>query len=383
MYESDGNHVDSFANFKTFSDFCAPKNHDMKKGNKKKQKGFLYKLLLAMAFVLVLIVGYKVYDLYKNVEEPNVKLDNNKPTYIYIPSGSSYHDVANILFENGYIINRSSFEWVAEKKNYQNKVKPGKYKLTNGMSNNQLVNLLRSGKQVPVKLVFNKIRTKERFAGIISKQIEADSTEILKRLYDVQYLKRFDKNLETAMTLFIPNTYEFYWNTNADVFFKRMEQESKRFWNDKRIKKARDLNMTPNQVITLASIIEEETTKNDEKATMAGVYLNRIRKGIRLQADPTLRFALGDFTIKRILNAHKNLDSPYNTYKNAGLPPGPICLPSISSIDAVLNYQKHNYLYFCAKDDFSGYHVFAKTLKQHNQNAVKYHQALNKKRIYR
>jgi UPF0755 protein len=185
------------------------------------------------------------------------------------------------------------------------------------------------------------------------------------------------------MTLFIPNTYEFYWNTSADKFIERMYVEYKHFWSKSRLNKAQKIKLTPEQVIILASIVEEETIKDDEKPTVAGVYLNRLHKNIRLQADPTVRFAVGDFEIKRILNKHLKIDSPYNTYKYAGLPPGPICIPTISSIDAVLNYKKHDYLYFCAKDDFSGYHAFAKTLKQHNINATKYRKALNKNRIYK
>jgi len=352
--------------------------------NKKRKKGsFLKKLLIIIVLGSSIFTVGKVYKLYEGVKEPNVNLDAKKPAYIYIPTGSDFKDVSNILYENKLILNRSSFEWVAEKKNYTSNVKPGKYKIEPNMSNNNLINLLRSGRQEPVRLVFNKVRTKDKFAGVIASQIEMDSLSLLKRLTDADYLKKYNKNIETAMALFIPNTYEFYWNTSADGFIDRMHAEYEKFWNESRKTKADKLNMTPDEVITLASIIEEETTKNDEKRTVAGVYINRINKGIRLQADPTLRFAYGNFEIKRILNKHKEIDSPYNTYKNAGIPPGPICIPSISSIDAVLNYEHHSYLYFCAKDDFSGYHAFAKTLKQHNQNAQKYHQALNRNRIYR
>lgn len=331
----------------------------------------------------VAFVSLKAYQLYKGVKDPNVNLNGKNTAYIYIPTNANYIDVTNILYVNNFIINRASFEWVAEKKNYANHVKPGKYKLYANMNNNALVNLLRSGKQEPIQLVFNKVRVKERFAGIIANQIELDSVSLVKKLYDATYLKRFDKNTETAMTLFIPNTYEFYWNTTVDEFIDRMYVEYKRFWSDSRLKKAAKLNMSADEVTILASIVEEETIKGDEKPAVAGVYLNRIRKGMRLQADPTVRFAVGDFEIKRILNKHLEIDSPYNTYRRAGLPPGPICIPTISSIDAVLNYEKHSYIYFCAKDDFSGYHAFAKTLKQHNRNAEKYRSVLNRNRIYR
>jgi len=340
-------------------------------------------------FATILVIGFvifisiKLYNLYLGINEPNVNLNGNKSTYIYIPTGANYNDVTNILYKHNLIINRSSFEWVAEKKNYINHIKPGRYKIKSKMSNNALVNLLRSGKQEPINLVFNKIRTKERFAGIISNQIEADSTSILNRLNDSDYLKKYNKNKATAMSLFIPNTYELYWNTSTDKFINRMYIEYKKFWNKARLNKAKKLNMSPTDIIILASIVEEETIKNDEKPTVAGVYINRLHKNIRLQADPTVRFAIGDFEVKRILNKHLKIDNPYNTYKYNGLPPGPICIPTISSIDAVLNYKHHNYLYFCAKDDFSGYHSFAKTLKEHNKNASKYRSALNKNKIYK
>lgn len=355
---------------------------NMAKKQKKTTKKFR---TFFITLVLVILVGggFKIFQLYQQVEEPNINLDGKKEVYIYIPTGSDYKDVTNILYANNYIINRASFEWVAEKKGYAALVKPGKYQLKEGMSNNQLVNLLRSGKQVPVKLVFNKIRTKDRFAGIISNQIEADSLELLNLLNNESFLSDYGLNRETALCLFIPNTYEFYWNTDAKAFVKRMDKEFENFWNKSRLEKANSMGLSREEVITMASIVEEETVKNDEKPRVAGVYYNRIKKGMRLQADPTVRFAVGDFEIKRILTKHLSIDSPYNTYRKAGLPPGPICIPTISSIDAVLNYEKHSYLYFCAKDDFSGYHAFAKTLQQHNVNAEKYRKALNKNRIYR
>lgn len=349
----------------------------------KNKKSFVKKFIFIVLVGGIAFSGIKIVQLYKGVKEPNVNLDGKKATYITIPSGSTYKDVTVILYNSNIIINQASFEWVAEKKKYTNNVKPGRYKITPRMSNNSLVNLLRSGNQEPVKLVFNKIRTKERFAGIIASQIELDSTILLQKLCDETFLKKYSKTTETALTLFIPNTYEFYWNTSTEKFIERMYIEYERFWNDERLEKAKAINMTADQVITLASIVEEETIKNDEKPDVAGVYINRLKKRMRLQADPTVRFAAGDFEIKRILNKHLEIDSPYNTYRNAGLPPGPICIPTISSIDAVLNYSQHSYIYFCAKDDFSGYHAFAKSLKQHNVNAKKYRAALNRNRIYK
>ncbi len=353
----------------------------VKKHNKK--SSLAKKIILIVLVGGLLFGGYKVYELYAGVKKPNVNLNGQQFTYIYIPTGSNFRNVLQLLYSNNIIINHSTFEWVAEKKNYPGNIKAGKFKITEGMSNNALINLLRSGRQEPVRLVFNKVRTKERFSGIIGSQIEADSLVLLKLLSDEDFLHKYGKNSETAMALFIPNTYEFFWNTDAENFVERMYKEYNKFWNESRLNKAKNLGMTPDEVITLASIVEEETVKKEEKPTLASVYINRLKKGMRLQADPTVRFALGDFEIQRILNKHLELDSPYNTYKHAGLPPGPICIPTITSIDAVLNYEKTNYLYFCARADFSGYHDFSKTLHQHNVNAAKYRAALNRNRIYR
>lgn len=351
-----------------------------KKANK---TSFFKNLFIIFLIGGITLIGIKGYQYYKGVKEPNINLSGEKSSFIYIPTGSDFKDVTAILYKGNIIVHKPSFEWVSEQKKYVNNVKPGKYKLLPGMSNNELVNLLRSGKQEPVKLVFNKVRTLEKFAGIISNQIEADSSKLVAKLKDAQYLKKYNKTVETSLTLFIPNTYELYWNTGSDRFIERMFNEYNRFWNNSRMEKAVQIGMTPEQIITLASIVEEETNKNDEKAKLAGVYLNRLKKGMRLQADPTVKYALGDFEIKRILTKHLEIESPYNTYKNSGLPPGPICIPTISSIDAVLNFEKHNYLYFCANADFSGYHAFAKNLIEHNQNAAKYQAALNRNRIYK
>ena len=241
--------------------------------------------------------------------------------------------------------------------------------------------MLKSGQQEPVKVVFNNIRLKEQLAGVISKQIEADSLSITKLLSDKEYLSALGLTPENSVSLFIPNTYEFYWNTSAKGFIERMQKEHNRFWNERRrtILNRTGLNIT--EVIILASIVEQETKKNDEKPIVAGVYLNRLRKNWNLEADPTLIFATRDFSAKRVLNIHKEVDSPYNTYRNRGLPPGPICIPSIASIDAVLNYKEHQYMFFCAKDDFSGYHSFARTYQEHLVNARRFHNELNRRKI--
>ncbi len=339
------------------------------------------KIVVIILVIVVIITGIIGFSFYMNVKKPNVDLGSADSIFIYIPTGSKYDEVKDIL--TPYLINVNSFEWVVEKKNYKNAIKPGKYKVKHGMSNNSLVNLLRSGKQTPVKVVFNKVRTKEAFVGVISQQLEVDSVKLLNMLNDSDFLLKYNKDLHTALTMFIPNTYELYWNTGEEKFIDRMNKESERFWNEKRLNKARKLGLTSEQVYVLASIVEEETIKQDELSKVAGVYMNRLNKGMRLQADPTVRFALADFEVKRILTKHLDIESPYNTYRVNGLPPGPICLPSLKTIDAVLEYEKHSYLYFCAKPDFSGYHAFAKTLVQHNENARQYQRALNKNRIYR
>jgi len=322
------------------------------------------------------------FILYGYLFKPNVSLQNRAKAFLYIPTGSGFEEVSDILMRNKFLKKRSSFEWVAHRKEYESKVRPGRYLIKDGMSNNELVNLLRSGKQEPVRVTFLNIRSREELAGKISRQIEADSLSLLKLLIDPDYLKQFGVNPLNSFVLFVPNTYEFYWNTTADGFIVRMAREKTKFWNKTRIEKCRILGFTVSQVVTLASIIEKETFRDKEKPIIAGVYVNRLRKGWPLQADPTIIFAWNDYTIKRVLNIHLQINSLYNTYLHTGLPPGPICIPSIASIDAVLNFQHHDYFYFCAKDDLSGYHVFAVNLSEHNRNAKKYQAAIKKQGIH-
>jgi UPF0755 protein len=313
---------------------------------------------------------------------PNVTTGDQSFAYIYIHTGTDFRAVENQLSEKHYLKDPASFKWVAEKKKYPDKVKPGRYKIHEGMNNNELVNLLRSGKQEPVKVILQNVRNQEELSGKIAAQIEGDSLSILTLLRDPDYLRQFGAEPITVFTLFIPNTYAFLWNTNADQFIRRMYKERQKYWNDQRVTLMSQEGLDIPGVITLASIVEKETSRNSEKPLIAGVYLNRLRKGWPLQADPTLIFAWSDYSIKRVLNKHKEIDSPYNTYKHTGLPPGPICLPSVSSIDAVLNYDHNSYLFFCAKEDFSGYHNFAVTLAEHDRNAVRYQAALQRLNIH-
>ncbi|MCF8303922.1 MAG: endolytic transglycosylase MltG [Bacteroidales bacterium] len=336
------------------------------------------KVVLTLIVLAIIAGGILVYHV---AFRPNVWVKEGEKTYVYIPTNANFEEVKDVFYERGLIIHRKNFEWLAKKKNYPSNIYPGRYEIKDDMSNNELINLLRSGKQEPVELIFNNIRTRQELAQLVSEQIEADSAEIVELLNDSAFVRQFNLTPETSKIMFIPNTYEFYWNTSAKEFIKRMYREYNKFWNEERMEKLKKLDMTRNEVVTLASIVEKETNKNDEKDRIAGVYLNRLQKGWRLQADPTLVYAARDFSIKRVLNEHKEIDSPYNTYKYTGLPPAPICIPSISSIKAVLNYEDHDYMYFSAKADMSGYHNFAKNIYQHNRNAKEYQKALDELNI--
>ncbi len=339
--------------------------------------------IFAISAVIIILAGYLLLNIYQRLFAPNVELGNRQTAEFYIPTNATFGEVTGLLELSGYLKNLDNFTWLAVKKDYPASVKAGRYILEQGMNNNQLVDMLRAGRQTPVKLTFNNIRTKEELAGKVSAIIEADSLAIIKALNDSVLINEMGFSPSTVFAMIIPNTYEMWWNTSAVDFLKRMHSEYQQFWTPERLEKAEAAGLTPLEVATLASIVDEETSKSDEKAAIAGLYLNRLNKGIRLQADPTIKYVLGDFTIKRVLNSDLKIDSPYNTYIHTGLPPGPIRMPSISGIDAVLNYQKHDYLYMCAKDDFSGYHNFSKTLQQHNINAARYRRALRERRIWR
>ncbi len=346
---------------------------------KNKTRRFVIRLLLLL-IVLSMGAGYWLYTI---VYKPNTWTAKGKPVSVYVPTGSNFDSLKNLIYQNGLIVHRHNFEWWAQKKKLTEWVKPGRYIVANGMNNNELVDMLRSGKQTPVKVVFNNVRNVYELSGKVSKQIEADSSSIISLLTDSIYDSKMGVTPATASTIFIPNTYEFYWNTTAQAFIGRMFQEYVKFWNTDRKRKADSLRLTPTQVVILASIVEKETNKDDEKPKIASVYLNRLAKGWRLQADPTVIFAIGDYSIHRVLNVYKKFKSPYNTYQHGGLPPGAICIPSISSIKAVLNPYHDSFLYFCAKDDLSGYHVFARSNRQHNQNARKYQRALDKMNVFK
>lgn len=344
----------------------------------------MFRKILLSLLVIGAIAGIFLWDKYQSVVSPNVPADlTNK--IVVIPTNSTFPEVVNIMFSNGQLIDTVSFRKTATWMKYKKPVmRSGRFEIKPNWSNRDLIRHLRAGKQAPVKVVFNTGRFSEDIAGKAAQFIEMDSLSAVKLFSDQDYISKKGFNKATLLSLFIPNTYEFFWNTNAKGFVERMIKEHDKFWKkNNREQKAKQRKMTKAEVYTLASIVERETNKNDEKKRMAGVYLNRLEKGIPLQADPTAVYATRDFGARRVLNKHINFDSPYNTYKYKGLPPGPISVASISSIDAVLNAEDHDYYYFCAKADNSGYHAFAKTLAGHNRNAQKFRNWLNKQRVFR
>ncbi|WP_299157437.1 endolytic transglycosylase MltG [uncultured Tenacibaculum sp.] len=339
------------------------------------------KIIYGTIAIIFLIGGIIGFNFYQKIFGKSI----NKDGVIYI--GSNYHlmDLKKLLHE--YTNTPENFVYVANKKKFT-KPKGGKYTLKKGMSMNDVVNLLRSGNQTPIKVSFNNQDTLEKLAGRIAQQIETDSISLLKAMTDVTFLSQNGFNRQTALEIYIPNSYEFYWNTSANKFRNKMLREYKRFWNQSRLEKAKKLNLTKSEVIALASIVQKETAQKSERPIVAGLYLNRLKDNWLLQADPTLIYAIKqlngqDFVVKRVLNKDKEIKSPYNTYKNIGLPPSLIAMPDVSSIDAVLNYKKHKYFYMCASIEKIGFHDFATTLAQHNRNAAKYQRWISQQGIRR
>ena len=356
------------------------------KENKKKSKSSLVHRTIVIVFISGLaLLSIVAFDLYKKIFKANIEFGEGiEERYIFINSNSDFSDVVSLLEKNKLLVDVNSFKWLAEKKNYINKIKPGKYFIDRKMSNNDLINLLRSGRQSPVKVTFNNVRSLNDVSSKLSQYLEADSAQINEAFLDENFLLKNNFNQNNIISIFIPNTYEFYWNTSGNELRKRMMREHKSFWNRDRKKKASRLKLSFAEVSTLASIVEkEQNIRKDERPKIAGLYLNRIFQGMKLESDPTLIFALKDFNINRVLNKDKKVNSPYNTYKFKGLPPGPICIPSINSIDAVLNAENHDYIFMCAKEDLSGYHNFSTNYRQHLIYAKKYQRMLNKKRILR
>lgn len=346
---------------------------------------YIKKILWAVALIGLVVFGVIAYYIYNAMFVPNTNFEN-KTAYIYVPTNADYSEVRSQL--EPLLKDIGTFDALAKQKKYTSNIKAGRFAISKGMNNNEIINSIRS-KNLPLKIAFNNQHNLEDLAGRISKQIEADSLSLLDAMADESFLAENGFNKATALGMYLPNSYEFFWNTSAETFRDRMLKEYKRFWTDARMAKAQKLNLTPNEVITLASIVHEESKQAEEQPRVAGVYLNRLRIGMALQADPTLKFAayqLPEYQntiIRRVLNIHKEIDSPYNTYKNVGLPPGPIAMPDLSAIKAVLNPEKHDYLYFAADAKRMGYHKFAKTLGQHNNNAREYQRYLSSQGINR
>ncbi len=336
---------------------------------------------LGVLLLLGLIVGGGAgYYVYQQIFAPNVH-QQSEAHELFIPTGATFSTVSDYLTTFKIIKNKASFDWVAERMNYPNKIYPGRYLVEPNMNNRELVQLLRSGKQSPLNITINNIRTKDQLYTYLDGKLEADVYAIRQQMKDSTFLAEKGFNEDNIISLFMADTYEFNWNTSAEEFLERMYKEYTKFWSEERKEKAAEIDLDPLKVTSLAAIVQEEIAKNDEMPRVAGVYLNRLEKGMMLEADPTVKFALQDFGIRRLLFKHLEVESPYNTYKNKGLPPGPICIPSKLALEAVLDAEEHDYLFFCAKEDFSGYHNFASNYKQHKLNAKRYHKALNERGI--
>ncbi len=346
---------------------------------------YIRKILWVLVVAGLLAAGTFAYMVYSALFEPNTRMED-EVAYVYIPTGASFEEVKRQL--QPLLEDWTSFEAVAKRKKYTENVRPGKYAVRRGVNNNDLVNSLRSA-NLPVTVSFNNQETLAHLAGRIAGQLEADSISLLQTMTDPAYLKEYGLDAYTGIALYVPNSYEFFWNTSAEDFRERMIKEYNRFWNETRLQKAAKQDLTPLEVTTLASVVHKETAKVEERPRVAGVYLNRLGKNMPLQADPTVIYAIkhqtGNFDtiIKRVLYKDLELDSPYNTYKYGGLPPGPIAMPDISAIDAVLNAEEHGYYYFVADVENFGYHKFAESLAQHNRNKVQYIRWLNEQKINR
>lgn len=317
-----------------------------------------------------------IFYAYQIIYSPNFQVAKQK-TYIMIPIGGSFDAVRDTLYKYDIVQDVVSFSFLAKLMDYTVAVKPGIYEIAPNMTNIEVIRLLRSGSQTATFVTFTYGRMVEDIAEPITRNIGVTQIDFLQAVnsYITSNSDEFSK--ESIIGMFIPNTYQVYYTITPENLLKKLNTEYKIFWNSERTAKAEALGLTPKEISALASIVQAESAKPDESPTIAGLYYNRLKRGIPLQADPTLVFASGDFTLIRVLNEHKEIESPYNTYKYRGLPPGPINMPSIQSIDAVLNYKKHNYIYMCAKEDFSGYHNFSSNLTQHSVNAKKYQRALS------
>lgn len=338
--------------------------------------------LFLSLLVLLVIGGFFAWRMWTGIFGPGARFGTGEKVLL-IPTGADLDQVVDSLNATGIVEDAKTFHWVAERKRYADKVRPGRYVVPSGMSMNDLLNKLRNGEQDPVRITFSNIKNIPQLAGQVAKYIEADSLSVIETILSPGTAKRLGFTRETIISLFLPDTYEVWWTVTPDQLIDRFAKEYKRFWTPERQASAKALGLSQSEVSTLASIVQAETGKAADAPMIASVYLNRLRIGMPLQADPTLKFALGMDTLNRLLAADMGIDSPYNTYTHVGLPPGPINLPEPRYIDAVLQPAKSNYLYFCAREDLSGYSNFSTTYQQHQVNARRYQQALNKRGIFR
>lgn len=338
--------------------------------------------ILALTLVVVAVLGTSFgFYFYQIIYSPNF-LIGQQDRLLYIATGSTFSDVQKQVKEQQFVNNLIAFSFVSKLMKYDELVKPGCYIIHADESNREVIRRLRAGEQTPVQITFNNVRLLSELSEKICANIELPTSEFDKLITSKEVIEKYGFKRATFPAMFIPNTYEVYWTIGAEELLDRMHVEYENFWNKDRSSKAEKIGLSKLEVSTLASIVQAESAHNDESPTIAGLYINRLQRGMLLQADPTVVYGVGDFTITRVLNVHKQTDSPYNTYMHAGLPPGPINFPSIISLDAVLDFKDHNYIYMCAKEDFSGYHNFSTNLRTHNAYAKKYQNALNKAGIF-
>jgi UPF0755 protein len=341
-------------------------------------KHFKYILIIGPALLLI-IASFFLINRYITYNKPNT---TEGTRYLYIYRNATYNDVCDSIKKLNFLLNPRSFGRAARKLNLENSFKPGRYKIEHGMSNKKIIVNIILNNEEPVKLVIaGSVRSRERLAQIIDRRVERDYNEILSYLDNDSIANSYGFNKYTFISMFLPDTYEIYWTTTIPDLLDKLKKQYDRFWNPERTRLAEKMNFTKEQISTLASIVYEESKDPKEQPVIAGVYINRLKAGIPLQADPTVIFANNDFSIRRVLKKHLAINNPYNTYKFKGLPPGPISMAPPAVIDAVLNYTRHKYLYFCASPDFNGTHLFAVNHSGHEKNAAAYRRALNKRNI--
>lgn len=329
--------------------------------------------LCAVAFVTIVLVAMAGYSI---LLKPNFSPKDGNKAYVYLYPEDDFDVLMTKIDSVATMSNSASFLFWAKHQGLTDRLRSGRYGIRQGATNREVVNMLLGGMQEPLNVTFNNIRLPQQLAARLGEQMMLDSAQWMATFTDSALLANYQVTTATLFAVVLPNTYEMYWNMTGEQFMKKMATFSDSYWNEHRIAKAEEMGLTRIEVTTLASIVEEETNKSDEKPVVAGLYLNRLHRGMLLQSDPTVKFAVGDFTLTQILNKHLAVASPYNTYLNQGLPPGPIRMASLDGIDAVLNYTHHNYIYMCAKPELNGRHNFAATLAEHNHNAALYHQAL-------